>query len=392
MYSYPDIDWDALRKHRTGKVAQIMKDANVDALVLMGHDNIRYATDFGVFLISEAYDWFAAVVTQEGEASIFIPYVDRVEDKPAPNMPWIREFVPTPSWVSSISQAEIWVDILSRKLRSMGARRIGVDSMPFQLWDGMKRMMSEALFLDAYPALSRAREVKHEEEIKLIRSSAEIASAGGEAGLGAVQEGALDFEVLSAIDGAMRAQGAEFITHNVCIKGESQLTAGWFPRGSRLQEGGAMAFDWGCYVKGGYGSDMCRTGFAGEPPDPVKKAWRTLMEAHRATEAEARPGVRVSHLDRTVNDLLAKSGYPTTPYSLGHGVGLRACEPPIIYRPDMMMVDAVLEEDMVICLEPETSVEVGGETVVVKVEDMYRVTATGLDRLTTTGYTPWLQD
>ena len=267
MYSYPDIDWDGLRKYRTERVAQVMKDANVDALVLMGHDNIRYATDFGVFLICESYDWFAAIVTQEGEAFLYIPYVDRVVDKPMPDLPWIKEFVPTPSWVSSITQAEIWVDILSRKLRSLGARRVGVDAMPFQLWDGMKQMMSEATFLDAYMPLALARQVKHSEEIKLIRSSAEIASMGGDAGLKAMQEGALDFEVLSAIDGTMRAQGAEFITHNVCIKGESQLTAGWFPRGSKMEEGGTMAFDWGCYVKGGYGSDMCRTGFVGEPPE-----------------------------------------------------------------------------------------------------------------------------
>ena len=73
MYSYPDIDWDGLRKYRTERVAQVMKDANVDALVLMGHDNIRYATDFGVFLICESYDWFAAIVTQEGEASSTFP-------------------------------------------------------------------------------------------------------------------------------------------------------------------------------------------------------------------------------------------------------------------------------------------------------------------------------
>ena len=263
MYSYPEIDWDGLRRHRTDKVSQVMRDANVDALVLMGHDNIRYATDFGVFLICEAYDWFAAIVTREGEASLYIPYVDKVVDNPMPDYPWITEFVPTPSWVSSISQAEIWVDILSRKLRSLKARRVGVDAMPFQLWDGMKRMMSEALFLDAYMPLAMARQVKHPEEVKLIRSSAEIASAGGEAGLKAMQEGALDFEVLSAIDGTMRAQGAEFITHNVCIKGESQVTAGWFPKGSKLESGGTMAFDWGCYVKGGYGSDMCRTGFRG---------------------------------------------------------------------------------------------------------------------------------
>ena len=392
MYPYPQIDWDALRKFRTDKVKDAMVEADVDALVLTGHDNIRYATDFGVFLICEAFDWFAAIVTREGEAYLFIPYVDKVVQDPMPSFPWIREYIPTPSWVSSISQEEIWVKTLARKLRELRASKIGVDSMPFQLYDGLKETLPESKFSDLFMPLARARQVKHPEEVKLIRASAEIASLGGAAGLKAMQEGVIDFEVLSAVDGTMRAMGGEFITHNICIKGESQLTAGWFPRGSRLWAGATMAFDWGCYAKGGYGSDMCRTGFVGTPPQEVQKAYRVLMEAHRATEAVAKPGMKVSVLDQTANNYLKKSGYPTTPYSVGHGVGLRACELPIIYRPEMMATDAVLEEGMVICLEPETSVESRGETVVVKVEDMYQITKTGLERLTTTGYTPFWED
>ncbi|MEE9199239.1 MAG: M24 family metallopeptidase [Dehalococcoidia bacterium] len=73
-------------------------------------------------------------------------------------------------------------------------------------------------------------------------------------------------------------------------------------------------------------------------------------------------------------------------YSLGHGVGLRCCELPIIYRPEMMATVAQLEESMVVCLEPEKAVESRGETVVVKVEDMFLVTSTGLGMLTTTAY------
>ena len=42
---------------------------------------------------------------------------------------------------------------------------------------------------------------------------------------------------------------------------------------------------------------------------------------------------------------------------------------------------------MVLAIEPETVVESRGETVIVKVEDMYEVTDTGLRQLTTTGYT-----
>ena len=392
MYPYPQIDWDALRKFRGDKVKDLMVEDDLDALLLTGHDNIRYATDFGVFMICESFDWFAAIVTREGEAYLFIPYVDQAVPDPIPNYPWIREYIPTPSWVSSITQEEIWVKMLAGKLEQLRAGKVGLDTMSFQLYEGLKGALPETRFSNLFMPLALARQVKHPEEIKLIRASAEIASLGGSAGLKAMQEGAIDFEVLSAIDGAMRAMGAEFITHNLCIKGESQQTAGWFPRGSRLWAGAAMAFDWGCYVKGGYGSDMCRTGFVGTPSQEVQKAYRVLMEAHRTTEAAAKPGVKASLLDKTANDYLRKSGYPTVPYSLGHGVGLRACELPIIYRPEMMASDAVLEEGMVICLEPETSVESKGETVVVKVEDMYQVTKTGLERLTTTGYTPFWEE
>ena len=389
MYPYPDIDWDALRKFRSDAVRDVMVEADLDHIVLTGHDNIRYATDFGVFLICESYDWYAAIVTREGEAYLFIPYVDRAMQDPLPNSPWIREYIPTPSWVSSLTQQGIWLNMLSEKLRQLGAKRVGVDSMSFQLYDGLKGLLPESRFSDVYMPLALARQVKHEEEIKLIRVSAEIASLGGGSGLRAMQEGATDFEVVSAIDQTMRSMGAEFITHNVCIQGESQVTAGWFPRGSRLMDGSTMAFDWGCYVKGGYGSDMCRTGFVGTPPREVQAGYKVLMEALQATVSVAKPGTRASTLDSTANDYLRKNGYPTTPYSLGHGVGLRCCELPIIYRLELMETDAALEKGMVIAIEPETLIESRGQTVIVKVEDMYEVTQTGLKKLTTTGYTAY---
>ena len=142
----------------------------------------------------------------------------------------------------------------------------------------------------------------------------------------------------------------------------------------------------GCYGVGGYASDMCRTGFIGEPPRAVKKAYDALLEAYRAGQEVARPGVRVAEVDRTINAVLAQQRLPTTPYSMGHGVGLRACELPIIYRPDMMVRDEVLAEGMVISLEPETVVESRGHPVVLKIEDNFVVERHGLRRLTLTGY------
>jgi Xaa-Pro aminopeptidase len=48
--------------------------------------------------------------------------------------------------------------------------------------------------------------------------------------------------------------------------------------------------------------------------------------------------------------------------------------------------DQVLQEGMVIALEPETAVEIAGRMVVLKVEDNYLVQPDGLRRLTDAPY------
>ena len=72
---------------------------------------------------------------------------------------------------------------------------------------------------------------------------------------------------------------------------------------------------------------------------------------------------------------------------MGHGIGLRACELPTIHRADRMARDQMLEEGMVISLEPETGVEVDGRLIILKVEDNYVVEEEGLRRLTDAQYT-----
>ncbi len=387
MYQYPEIDWDALRTYRTDAVKSVMKDADVDTMLITGPDNIRYATDLGLLLIAEAIDWNTALITREGEAYLFIHYVDQVIKDPMPTLPWIKEFNPLPSWVSMNTEKEFWTKTVSKKLQEIQARKVGVGALSFQLYDSLTQAMPDVQFKSVYMDLSDVRQIKHPEEVKLLRAACEIASIAGAAGIRASVEGVTDFDVLSVMDQTMRSLGAVFLAHNVCIQGESQVTGGWFPKGKRLRDGTALVFDWGCYEKGGYGADLCRTAFVGTPPKEIEKGYRVLMEAHLAGEAEAKPGIKVSEVDKAVNDHLSKSGYPTVPYSLGHGVGLRCCEQPVIFRPELMTKDATLREGMVISLEPETKVESRGETVVLKVEDNYLVTSTGLEKLSTTGYT-----
>ncbi len=118
----------------------------------------------------------------------------------------------------------------------------------------------------------------------------------------------------------------------------------------------------------------------------MQEGYRILRQAYGEGQAAAKPGIKVSQVTRVINDALGKAGHPHVPYSMGHGVGMRTCELPIIHRPGLMDEDVTLETGMVITLEPETRVTANGRRVILKLEDMFEVTATGLRRLTTTGY------
>jgi Xaa-Pro aminopeptidase len=113
----------------------------------------------------------------------------------------------------------------------------------------------------------------------------------------------------------------------------------------------------------------------------VKAAWGVLMEAYAIGQDMARPGVQVSKIHDAVNGYLEGAGYPRTPYSMGHGVGLRACESPTIHRKDRTSYDGILHEGWVISLEPETAVEYKGSLMLLKIEDNFVVGQDNLELL-----------
>ncbi|MGE0521305.1 MAG: M24 family metallopeptidase [Candidatus Binatia bacterium] len=383
MYNWPQADWDALRRYRTENVRRVMQEKGVDAVVLTGPDNIRYASDFRAWFIIEAFDWYAAVVTAEGDSFVFVPFLDEDQKDPEPTQPWIRQYVATPSWVSSASQPGVWARLLKKKLEALGVHRVGMEAVPLSIQQALRQDMSRVEFHPVEKELALARQMKHPEEIKLIEASATVASLGCSAALESIIDGRRDNEIVAVACHEMHQQGAETVTHHLCLHRQAE---DWYAHGKHLWEGDTFCLDVGCYGMGGYGSDMCRTAFVGTPPKVVQDAYKALQQAYGEGQAAAKPGIKASQLDALINGVLKKLGYPGTPYSMGHGVGMRACELPIIYRREMMDEDAELKEGMVITLEPETRVEHRGDKAFVKLEDTFAVTATGLRRLTTSGY------
>jgi Xaa-Pro aminopeptidase len=356
----------------------------LDHLLLTSFDNIRYVTDYRTLIIAEAFDWFAAVVDGEGECEVFVPWVDEEHRDPEPDMPWVRALHPLPSWTPLQPHLDYWVRSLVGVLMDRGAQRVGFDLVSADLLEGVRGELPRVELVPVTMELHDSRLRKDPIEIELLAAASAVNSRAAEAAMAVAKAGMTDHDILAVAMESLQRDGVEYLSHSLC--NVRRGTGTWFAAGNELDEGDAFFFDIGCYGAGGYASDMARTGFVGEPPSVVRDAYARLLEAHRVGEEAARPGVRASEVHDAINRHLERHDLPITPYSTGHGVGLRACELPTIHREDRMGRDQMITEGMVISLEPETAVEVDGRFVLLKVEDNYVVGSDGLRRLTRARY------
>lgn len=370
MSVLPDLS--VLRAWRTERVRELMRDHQLDHLILTGFDNIRYATDYRTQIISEGFDWFAAVIDADGTADIFAPWVD--EDTKNSDLPVVQTVHPLPSWTPAVPHAPFWADSIAPCLQR--PRRIGYELIYPEILSALQERLPDAEFIPVATALFDLRQVKHPDELALLERASKINATAAVRGIAAARPGMTDFEVLAVILAELQRTGVEYLTHSLCNHRRGSGT--WFAAGTVLREGDPYFFDTGCYGVGGYASDIARTGFVGEPSPVVRTAYNMLLDAYQVGQEAARPGVRASEVHQKINDYLESHGYPRTPYAMGHGVGLRACELPTIHRADRMSRDQMLQEGSVISLEPETGVEVDGEFLLLKIEDNFVVESDGL--------------
>lgn len=380
LYRWPEYDAAALHRARFARVQQTLTDRQLDALLLVGPDHIRYATDFRAHLTNES-EWFAALVRRDGDAELFLPYIDETIAAPYPELPWITRVHAVASWSAATANPHTWVRVVAAALAGLGgSARIGIDGVDQTLLAGLREAHPGLEFVSVTTELHRIRREKLPTEVLLLDAVSRVNAGAMEAALGAARIGGTDHEVLAAAMAYQQAAGVEFVTHSVCNLRNG--SGDWFAAGRRFSEGDPFFFDIGCYGPGGYASDAGRTGFVGEPREEHLAAYEHLRTAHQIAQDLAVPGAKASTLLAACNEYLEAQGLGRTPYAIGHGVGLRICELPTLFSPGLMDEDVTLIEGEVIALEPETTVVVDGVETVLKIEDNFVVEAHGLRQLT----------
>ncbi len=289
--------------------------------------------------------------------------------------------------------------------------RIGLemDVLPARLYLGLQRDFPKADFVDVSELIKRVRMIKSNYEISQIRKACEILNQIMREAQRSIRPGMTELEVDGLLGGLARRLGHQgrlrmrgynqemFYAHVFCGQTATIPSSLKAPLGglgttpaiaqgasfNRIAENEPIIIDFGVGING-YVTDITRTFVVGKLPRKLQEAYSFAKEVKDFMEEWVRPGKRCSGLYWEVMRLVRQRGYQDhflgykghqVPF-VGHGIGLEIDEYPLI-APNFHME---FEENMVFAFEPKLVFPGMGA---VGVEDDYRVTKTGVERLST---------
>lgn len=348
-----------------------MQTRGLDALVVYGNakhaGSLRYLSGYAVdrtgwvsFGASRdevfVFDGAGVVVGASGDPILLIEPGHMV-DVDIPITDW-RGGGLTPGGGGGLSGAGV-----AQVLAELGpVQRVGIepfDRIPAGLYLGIQDALTGVELVPS-TVVEEQRLVKSAYEVEILRKCGEVADAGHAAVVEALRDGsALDeLSLVRAGDHAMRVlnpvyeDAAPPSTSKICTGSSVQGCMLHTPLAERTVSAGA-AVNWDiCGQYEGYAIDTSRTRVLGRATADQERAYELSREMSTQVRAAMRPGAVTTDLVRLANEVAVQGGSGLWEMFLGHGIGMDCHE-----RPDMGVEEMVLEENMVITVEPRIALD-----------------------------------
>jgi Xaa-Pro dipeptidase len=337
-------------ERRTGRAQQIMREHELDAIVLTSPPNFRYFSGFdSQFWESPTRPWFI-LVPADRELLAVIPEIG------APEMAktWIRDVRTWPAPRPSDDGTSLLAGALDALPRRFG--RIGFElgrehslRMPVVQFLELKSSLPSRELVDGSPCIWEIRMVKTEAEIDRIRHICHIASAAYARVPALVKIGDSEREAARKLRIELAALGADSTPFLPAISGNggvAQIVCG--PHDTRIQRGDILFFDTGSTYDGYY-CDFDRNYAVGKIAEEARRAHEALWQATEAGMRAAVVGSTTDQVFQAMAKLIEEAGsLGSNVGRLGHGLGMQLTEPPSNMPGD----GTVLRENMVLTIEP----------------------------------------
>ena len=371
------------------RVRALMKDQDLEALVVRAPDNVLYLSNYWCM---KGYD---ALVFPREEESTLIALEPQLAD--AQRNSWTTEIRlfkgyderdPRPPQYRSLDVA---LDVLkqaglTRKIGvelNMGTqsadRMVGEPTTPTQnFFDAFRKIAGEVV--DATPLLNEARAIKTTQEIERMKLANELAALAMEHTRDRLRPGMKESEVGAIYEGFVHAIGvgykgkvemARAFTLVWSGKGIATFTA----TGDRpVQKNEPTLLEiWVCVD--GYWTDLTKNICPGEVSPQYQRLLDLLLKVFTEAVSFSVDGASLPELDRLVRARIAEGGYAGQPsHPICHGVGARAHEYPYAHQAG----SGSMRKGMVLAIEPGIYWPGGGG---LRLEDNFWITGNGNEKL-----------
>jgi creatinase len=337
-------------QRRINNLRTVMSANNLDMIILTSMHNIAYYTGFIYCSFGRPY---SCVVTAN-KVSTISANIDA-------SQPWRR----------SHSDNVIFTDwkrdnflkaIVSIIGRDEPPKNIGIenDHVTLDIKDKLSSIFIFSVFSDVSKDLMQLRMIKSAEEIEIIKNGARIADLGGEEIVKNIRVGESELEIAIAGRDRMEREiaktypDAEYMDTWVWFQSGINTDGAHNPKTSRkLISGDILSLNTFPMISGYY-TALERTLFVDKIDDASLKAWEANVKVHKRGLELIKPGAKCSAICHELNELFAELGYlHYRTFGYGHSFGVLSHfygrEAGLELRED---IDTVLEENMVVSMEP----------------------------------------
>jgi len=383
-----------LAEYRTRfeRICKVMAQHNLDALLLTAKENVVYLSGLQTIGWDSKHRPMGLIVA-----------VDR---PPVLIVPESLEFVARESsWVEDVrlwggvrvagapSDPIVAIRQALEALRLTKARvgwELGYGTrlaMPQADYEALRAALPDMQVVDGAPTLWQVRMIKSPAEIEAIRQACAATSRAFQVGFSALREGMTERELAGIM---FRELASTNYRPGFVMVRSGQLKYRMInvePFDKPLERGDLVVVDLGATCKD-YWSDFMRMASIGTPTGDQRAFFQCALAAQKAGVAAIKPGIPTKAIFQACMDVIREMGFADHARieRVGHGVGLDVHEPPSIAHNS----ETVVEEGMVLTVEPIFSDRPEGRIGNFALEDMVAVTKTGPEVLSTFPKDLWI--
>ena len=302
---------------RYDKIQSAMAENDLDALLIRGPENITY---FSGYETPGYYKYHCVVVPKDGEPVFLVRDFEWVN---TPEFAWSTQIGKVFDWDHPPS---VTVNVL-QQLGLGSGKRIGVEKHGFYYTvdehETLQRELPENTYCDATQILWDTRMIKSQEEIEVMRKSAQLVDLAMQAGWDATRPGASGDEINAVVNKTLLENGGEYMgLPPFILAGDRSCLPHQTGGANKLADDDLMYFEISA-SKHRYTAALMRTIFVGKPKDEWVRAAEACIGAVEAALETIKPGATPHEADVAARAVTQKAGFGDYHRNrLGYSIGV----------------------------------------------------------------------